>query len=317
MNISATRSRWAAVGAAVAVSLGAGGIGITHAVTDSGEKPVYIPLDEPCRLADNRPAGIGPDTSATFDGWGMVGDCDLPTGTAGLAVNVTAVGATQQTNLRFYPADAAVPGTANLNPTPGAPPIPNAVNVTLDDTGKFKVYNRFGTVSVVIDVMGVYDDHNHDDRYYQKSEADAVTDALDTRVSDLEAAVAPLVNSVAAFAGGDALIFLAGPDEVVQTVSLVPPADGIVVVNSSMHFLEVDAGAGDSVVRCSITDGATVDFDFLQIVTLADGQFHISSGTRGFNVTEGNLLTVNLVCNESSGQIRVQDPALTAIFAPT
>ncbi len=173
MNSSRIRSNWAAVGAAVAVSLGAGGIGITHATTSSGDKPVYIPLDEPCRLADNRPAGIGPSTSVTFDGWGMVGDCDLPTGTAGLALNVTAVDATQQTNLRFYPADVAVPGTANLNPAPGAPPIPNAVNVALDATGKFKVFNSFGTVAVVIDVMGVYDDHNHDDRYYTEDEVDA------------------------------------------------------------------------------------------------------------------------------------------------
>ena len=174
MKVSSIRSR-AAVGAAVAVSLGAGGTGITHATTSSGEKPVYIPLDSPCRLADNRPAGIGPDASVTFDGWGTVGDCTLPTGTAGLALNVTAVDATQQTNLRFYPADTAVPGTANLNPTPGAPPIPNAVNVSLASAdGKFKVYNRFGNVAVIIDVMGVYDDHNHDDRYYTEAEADAV-----------------------------------------------------------------------------------------------------------------------------------------------
>ena len=172
MQTLTSRSRWAAVGAAVAVTLGAGGIGITHATTSSGEKPVYVPI-EPCRLADNRPAGIAADTAVTFDGWGTVGDCTLPAGTAGLALNVTAVGATQQTNLRFYPADAATPATANLNPTPGAPPTPNAVNVSLDATGKFKVYNKFGTVAVIIDVMGYYDDHNHDDRYYTEAEVDS------------------------------------------------------------------------------------------------------------------------------------------------
>jgi hypothetical protein len=172
-QMSSTRTRWAAIGAAVAVSLGAGGIGIGHATTDSGDGPVsaFFPI-EPCRLADNQP--IGADSSVTLDGWGATGACNLPTDTTGLVANVTAVNATQQTNLRFYAAGDAVPDTANLNPTPGAPPTPNSVNVPLDATnGQFQVYNRFGTVAVYIDVMGYYDDHTHDDRYYTKEEVDA------------------------------------------------------------------------------------------------------------------------------------------------
>ena len=47
------RVRWAAIGAAVAVSLGAGGIGIVNATISSGSKAVYVPI-EPCRLADTR-----------------------------------------------------------------------------------------------------------------------------------------------------------------------------------------------------------------------------------------------------------------------
>ncbi len=180
--MSGLRTRWAAIGAAVAVTLGAGGIGITHATTSSGARPVYVPI-EPCRLADTRPAPdtvgprstpLGPAETYDIDGWGAVGNCNLPTGTAGLNLNVTALGATQQTNLRFFPESAALPTTANLNPTPGAPPTPNAVAVTLNGgNGTFSVYNRFGTVAVVIDVMGYYTDHTHDDQYYTKAESDA------------------------------------------------------------------------------------------------------------------------------------------------
>ena len=172
--MSMNRSRWAAIGAAVAVTLGAGGVGITQATTDSGDGPVsaFFPI-EPCRLADD--TTIGADASITLDGTGTSGACELPESVTGLAANVTAVGATQQTNLRFYAEGGDVPETANLNPTPGAPPTPNAVNIPVNaNTGQFSVYNRFGSVSVFIDVLGYYDDHTHDDRYYTKDEVDAL-----------------------------------------------------------------------------------------------------------------------------------------------
>ena len=188
MRGAMSRSRWAAIGAAVAVSLGAGGLGIARATAPGGAS-AYVPI-VPCRLVDTRPESnvgpqtgplVGPDAALTVDGWGDVaGDCDLPTGTTGLQLNVTAVGATQLTNLRFYPAGAATPTASNLNPAPGEPPTPNAVAVSLDAaTGRFNVFNRFGAVDVVIDVQGYYTDHEHDDRYYPRAEADA---AIATRV---------------------------------------------------------------------------------------------------------------------------------------
>lgn len=179
---STTRTRWAAVGAAVAVTLGAGGIGITQATSSDGGS-AYFPL-EPCRVA--AAATIAEDSSIVLDGWGDTGECTIPDGAAGLAANVTAVDATEQTNLRFYPDGDPVPETANLNPTPDAPPIPNAVNISLSETdGKFRVYNRFGSVDVFIDVMGYFDGHTHDDRYYTKEQVDASVDGDRPIVSDL------------------------------------------------------------------------------------------------------------------------------------
>src|SRR5690606_15769059 len=53
------RSRWAAVGAAVAVTLGAGGISLVDAAKGTGERAVYTAI-EPCRLLDTRPNhGVG------------------------------------------------------------------------------------------------------------------------------------------------------------------------------------------------------------------------------------------------------------------
>jgi hypothetical protein len=144
------RSRWAAMGAAVAITLGGGGLGIVQATTSSGEKPIYVPIN-PCRLADTRPAPdtvgvrttpVGAEESYTLSGWGVVGDCTLPAGTAGLALNVTAVDPTDPTYLTLYPTGASLPTTSNLNPWPGQPPTPNAVNVDLNGSGRFDVFNK-------------------------------------------------------------------------------------------------------------------------------------------------------------------------------
>ena len=175
MNSQHIRTRWAAVGAAVAITLGAGGIGITHATTSSGEMPVYVPI-EPCRLADTRPAflvgtratPIGADESYTLSGWGTVGDCTLPSGTTGLSLNVTATDPTQATFLTLFPAASTRPTASHLNPTPGQPPTPNAVNVDLDASGEFSVFNRFGTVHIIIDVVGYFDDHVHTRRRHRR-----------------------------------------------------------------------------------------------------------------------------------------------------
>ena len=173
------RTRWAAIGAAVAVSVGGGGIGLVHATVDSGERPVLVMLDSPCRLMDNRPASlvgpratpIGADETYTLDAHGVNGNCDITAEATALATNVTAVNASQQTNLRFFGGTGPVPTAANMNPGPGQPPAPNAVTVDLDDAGQFSVFNKFGTVDVIIDVIGYYEDHTHDNRYVEHDEA--------------------------------------------------------------------------------------------------------------------------------------------------
>ena len=180
--MSMIRSRWAAVGAAVAVSLGAGGIGLVSATTSSGERTVLTTLDQPCRIAALRPAPltVGPrpaplaaNETYTISARGEAGNCNLPDDAVALSMNVTALNATQNTNLRFWATGTTKPTTANLNPSANAAPIGNAVTTGLSNTGQFDVYNFQGNIQIVIDVLGYYTDHNHDDRYYTKAQTNS------------------------------------------------------------------------------------------------------------------------------------------------
>ena len=179
------RTRWAAVGAAVAVSLGAGGVGLIDATAPEGAA-TFVPIT-PCRLFDTRPepftigprtAPLGPNDVHSVAGTGAAGACQLPDDATGLVLNVTAVDASQATFLTLYPTGEDRPNASHLNPSPGTAPAPNAVTVDLSPSGQFSVFNRFGNVHVLADVVGYYTDHHHDDRYYTKSQHDADADAL-------------------------------------------------------------------------------------------------------------------------------------------
>lgn len=131
--------------------------------------------------------------------------------------------------------------------------------------------------------------------------------------SELDAKLAPFVNSVAATSGGDQDLALTPADQVVRSVSLMPPANGTVIVSSSAYLDSAAAGS----FRCSITTGTSIDFTALQLVRPETGDAYSVAGTRGFAATKGTLFTVNLVCDEFSGEATVGDSHLTAIFAPS
>jgi hypothetical protein len=189
------RTKWAAVGAALAVTLGAGGVSLTQAAISDGEKPVYVALVEPCRLVDTRPASnIGPKNTPISAGdagvyeiqvTGANGNCTgglaIPADAVAVATNVTAIApvatATGRSYFTVYPGDAARPTTSNLNFLNGAPPAPNKVDVGLSATGTIKIYNNEGTAHAAVDVFGYYIDHNHDDRYYTETEVDTALGA--------------------------------------------------------------------------------------------------------------------------------------------
>ena len=151
---------------------------------------------------------------------------------------------------------------------------------------------------------------------YSKAETYAKSETYNK--SEIDAKLAPFVNSVAASAGGSAAEVLGTADEVVQSVSIMPPANGKVIVSSSAYTWTT-AAVSDVIVRCSITTGNTVDTSAMQYANMPGAEFgesEVLAGTRGFDVTKGNLLTVNLVCDAFQGSAAVNNSSLTAIFAP-
>jgi len=182
--MSMMRSRWAAIGAAIAVALGGGGLGLVGATSPS-DAVAFVPIT-PCRVIDTRPATqVGPrsaplaaDDTHTVDAVSdtdAAGDCAglIPSSAVAVSMNVTAVGATEPTFLTIWEADVARPLASSLNPSPGQPPTPNAVTTDLNADGEFSIYNLAGSVHVLADVNGYYADHHHDDRYYTEAEVDA------------------------------------------------------------------------------------------------------------------------------------------------
>ncbi len=157
------RSRWAAIGAAVAVSLGSGGILFAHAVSSGASS--FVPVT-PCRLYDTRPAPnstggrstpLAVREVVTLTVRGANGNCTIPVGATGVAANVTTVNGSAQSYLTIFPADAPQPNASTNNWVANQAATPNKVDSKLSVDGKIKVYNDAGTVDIIIDIVGYYE----------------------------------------------------------------------------------------------------------------------------------------------------------------
>ena len=196
---SVWRSRWAAVGAAVAITLGGGSVfRSAEATVNTGTRAVFVAIT-PCRLFDTRPAPLNvgsrtaPLTAAdtfTVPVRGTNGNCIIPAGAVGVVMNVTIDNPTADSFLTVYPGDAASrPLASNLNWTAASSPTPNQVTVLLGATlGNIKFYNNAGSVNVLADIVGYYEDHNHDDAYYTKAQVDSMLTAAKAQVDSSLAA---------------------------------------------------------------------------------------------------------------------------------
>lgn len=157
------RSRWAAFGAAVAVTLGGGGLFVANAAPSAPSSVVTI---DPVRILDTRdPLNIGlpgPFVSAVSQKLQVTGGA-VPAGATGVLLNATVVGPTAAGFLSVRPGDAVgAPSTSSLNFVAGDI-VPNAVQVGLPTAGANAgqidiTYDAFGvagpTTEVLIDVVG-------------------------------------------------------------------------------------------------------------------------------------------------------------------
>jgi hypothetical protein len=118
----------------------------------------YTPLATPARILDTRHGTGGRSTPL---GAGEVfplqvgGVAGVPAGAKAVVVNLTGVNATGNTDLSVFP--TTFNGTSNLNLVKGLAAA-NLVTATLSSDGKIRVRNAGGTVSVIIDVVGYYQD---------------------------------------------------------------------------------------------------------------------------------------------------------------
>jgi hypothetical protein len=156
------RSRWAAVGAAVAVSIGAGGVVASYAATSTPS--TFTPIT-PCRVMDTRSgAPVGPRNTPLTAGvdysisvTGTNGRCTgIPVNATGVALNVTAVNGTAASFLTVWPTGTTRPIASSLNWSANQAPTPNAVNAALPASGQVSFWTETGTVDLIADITGYY-----------------------------------------------------------------------------------------------------------------------------------------------------------------
>ena len=277
----------------------------------------FVPIT-PCRLIDTRPAPlrVGPsgtfsaDDTRTIAARGTNGNCTIPNDAVGLSLNVTAVGASQATFLTVWP-DGTKPTASSLNPTPGEPPTPNAVTTQLSGAGAFNMFNRFGTVDVIVDVGG----------YYSKTSLQA----LASRLAAAEATIATNTDNINGLDAAQPFTLASDFSSVVQAqsteteirrVEITAPVDGHVALIASGYMFE---GTASQVVRCGLMESVAAPPSGVQLLWRAGTSSTYShlSASRVFDLAANTTQTYFLVCrNLSGGTSSIYSPQVTAIFTP-
>jgi hypothetical protein len=146
------------------------------AAVSFGERQAFFAVP-PTRILDTRfgpsplPRGFKVQAGQTID-MRVGGFMVVPPNAGAVVLNVTVVNPTHESLLTIFPAGIARPTASSLNFVPGDIRA-NAVTVELGDDGEVSIYNDQGSVDVVVDVNGYYEDVNFDDRYDTEAESDA------------------------------------------------------------------------------------------------------------------------------------------------
>ena len=182
MGVHGMRTRWAAIGAVVAISVGGGAFGVVRATVSSGDRTAYFPIT-PTRVLDTRNTTEVTNSTLRLTVEGQIDLVDevidrtvVPTDATAVAVNLTVTGGRKNGNYGYVTAfpctsDAdLIPNASSLNFENGVD-IANALNVTTSSNGSICLY-VYGTADLIVDIAGYYADHDHDDRYYTKAQTD-------------------------------------------------------------------------------------------------------------------------------------------------
>jgi predicted secreted protein len=193
------RVRWSAIGAAVAVTLGAGGLSIAQAAVSTGERPVVVTVDAERILDTRADLGLaGKFADSTPRDLQVTGSVDVASGgskivvpddAVGVIVNVTVIRPNRPGFLSLRPAGAAgAPTTSTVNFTDGSIE-PNSATVDLNN-GKIQIWLATiadaGRADVAIDVVGYTIDHDHDDRYARMFYHESTAGNVNTNLTALD-----------------------------------------------------------------------------------------------------------------------------------
>jgi hypothetical protein len=206
----------------------------------------FVPVT-PCRLFDYRlselPAGgkktpLAARSPATQQVTGTVGNCIIPdTGVVAVAMNVTVVNGTAQSNLRLYPADTAEPLVSNMNWKAGDSVTAKKVDVKVSPTGQIKLANFNGTVNVSGDIVGYYTNSTLKELAAGLAASDAKLAATDAKLVALEIAQPFAVSN---YMENEKLLTTT-PARIVN-VTVTAPVDGQVTLNYSTLIDNLDVG---------------------------------------------------------------------------
>ncbi len=279
---------------------------------------LLTPVD-PVRLMDTRngTGGVsGPVAAGASVSLQVAGQAGVPSsGVTAVVLNVTAVAPAAGGYLTVYPDGTSVPGTSNVNFSPGQS-VPNLVLVKVGPNGKVDFRNGSGgTVQIVADLAG----------YYSGS-GSALTPVDPVRLMDTRNGTGGVSGPVAAGASvslqvaGQAGVPSSGVTAVVLNVTAVAPAaggyltvypDGTSVPGTS----NVNFSPGQSVpnlVLVKVGPNGKVDFrngsgGTVQIVADLAGYYSAGSGSApgapaGVTATAGNgQATVTWTAPSSDG----------------
>lgn len=279
------RSRWAAIGAAVAVTMGGGGLSMVAATSDSDVKPVVVTI-APERVLDTRDdLGLtGPFVSETPRELTVTGPVAVassgtktvvPAGASAVLVNVTVVTPTDLGFLSLRPGGSTgKPSTSTVNFIAGTVE-PNGATVDLGLGGRVQIYVKTaspsGSAHVLLDIVGYTIDHGHDDRYYTESEVDAMIAAIpEGPPGSLGTATVPAIT----FTPAAWTISGVGPGvHDIWMVADVSPltADEVEVLGGRLVWEEVE------IDLCAVPD-FTGSFDGIGIRSFGDGFLQIGDG---------------------------------------
>ena len=153
MKANLWRSRWSAAGAALAVTLGGGGT-FSASAAPSSTASAFVAL-APQRILDTRSSAsvvrtLVPGQTITVS----LAD-ELPADADAAAINLTVIDGTKFSFLTVWPTGTDMPDASSIN-WDGPSASANSTTTKLGGDRQFQVNNAFGTVNVIIDLVGYY-----------------------------------------------------------------------------------------------------------------------------------------------------------------